>query len=173
LQDPVIYTSGTSIPYTVTLSSPGHTSVPASLDIEVQLIKVTETFISRKREEVKKLLADGQNLERRDKLGAHRRTNTDGTEPQNGATVIIKGAIQAGSEGGEMSWKIENVVAVKVIKLWFIVLCSDRFHAVLPSLRCGAKEEHVRLSCLPRGIADIRTLRGGRPHHRQSLYTHV
>jgi hypothetical protein len=117
LEDPVIYPSGTSIPYTVALSSPEHTSVPASLDIEVQLIKITETFINRKREEVKKILADGQNLERQDKLGAHRRTNTDGSGPQNGATVTIKGAIQAGSEGGEMSWKIDNVVAVKVIKL--------------------------------------------------------
>jgi hypothetical protein len=124
LQDPLTYPSGTSIRYTVTLSSQEHTSVPASLDIEVQLIKITETYVHKKREEVKKILADGQNLDRQDMLGArdnatmrHRRTNTDGAETQKGGTVIIQGAIQAGSEGCEMSWKVDNVATVKVIKL--------------------------------------------------------
>jgi hypothetical protein len=113
LRLPLIYASGSTIYYSVSLSSPVGTSVPASLDLEVSIIKTSKVVIKKKPYEKKDVVATGSNVDRQFELG-HRRSNTNSHEPSEGSTVTIRGAIAAGTAGQEMSWGVEGVATITV-----------------------------------------------------------
>ena len=113
LRLPLIYASGSTIFYSVSLSSPVGTSVPASLDLEVSIIKTSKVVIKKKPYEKKDVVAMGTNVEKQFELG-HRRANTNSHEPSEGSTVTIRGAVVAGTTGQEMSWGVEGVATIAV-----------------------------------------------------------
>lgn len=128
LEDPLIYPSGTTITYTAMLTSEEHTSVTACLDVEVQLIQVTELIVRKKKEEIRRLIATGINAERQDGIHElrspdHRRTVTDAQNIRQGGSVVIKGACIAGGQGEEMSWQVNGTAAVKVSPANTIATC--------------------------------------------------
>ncbi|KAG8829924.1 hypothetical protein FRC17_005784 [Serendipita sp. 399] len=141
LHRPLIYASGSKIQFTVHLSSPVHTTVPASLDLEVTLVKISEVYLHRKKYDKKQVIATGTIKERRAQLGVSDIAagalsgGTEGT--QEGSTSILSGYVRAARSGEEMSWTVKGVATVKYV-LRFVVLPNKQlaefstFHDTLP-----------------------------------------
>lgn len=96
-------------------------TVPASLEVVVSLVKVAELTIHGKSYIKEYHIADGENTDK--EFLQHRRDGT-GAAVLEGGTVIIQGSCLAGTEGSEMSWKVEKVACVKVSILF--KLCPVR-----------------------------------------------
>ncbi|KAG8831566.1 hypothetical protein FRC18_006316 [Serendipita sp. 400] len=143
LHRPLIYASGSKIPFTVHLSSPVHTTVPASLDLEVTLVKISEVYLHRKKYDKKQIISTATITERRSELGVSDiapRSSRPGTANETspgGSTSILSGKIRAGHSGEEASWSVKGVASVKYA-LRFVVSPSKQlsqfigFHDALP-----------------------------------------
>lgn len=108
LTRPLKYPSGSSIPYTVALSSKSSSAIPAALKLSVSLIRTSIVLLNGRKSSRDSTISRGDNFSVDFSLGV----GTDGGEE--GGTRTIKGSIQGGLEGQESSWKIEGVAQIRV-----------------------------------------------------------
>ncbi|KIM30486.1 hypothetical protein M408DRAFT_328068 [Serendipita vermifera MAFF 305830] len=141
---PLIYASGSTIPYTVTLSSPDGTAVPASLDVEASLVKISKVAVKGKPYEKKDIVSRGINNDRQYEVVTQR----GGTGTREGSVVTIKGACGAGNRGQEMSWKVDGMASIKYV-LRFVVTPTQQaaeFTAFKDTLPTFEHSEEITLT---------------------------
>ncbi|PVG02561.1 hypothetical protein CPB86DRAFT_697404 [Serendipita vermifera] len=162
---PLIYPSGSQIPYQVELSSGVHSEVPAALNVEVTLVRISEVTVRGQSHDTTRIIATGDNDASQFQLGV----SSDGRRGS-GGTLTISGKCSAGMEGQEMSWSVGGVAAVKYALRFVIspradILDFAGFRERLPTFE---HSEDIQLTTDPYPLAAQTTLLATRPVHQRN-----
>lgn len=107
LRFPLVYESGSSIPYKVTIFTPDSSNFRSEYETTVAIVKTSKVFV------------EGKSYQKTETIGIRISRHSGSTlgvaDANNNEPITIEESCTAGKQGLESSWKVEDVASVSVI----------------------------------------------------------